>query len=195
MKSASTDYPILPLLKERWSPCAFDDRVVSKKDLCSLFEAARWAPSSYNEQPWSYIVATKEEPQEYHKILSCLVEENQAWAKTAPVLVLCVVHLKFVRNGEPNKEAAHDLGLSTENLIIEAMARNLFVHQMVGIYPDKARELYKVPMGFDILAAMAIGYCGDPENLSEGLKKRDLAPRKRKPLPEFVFSGTWKNPW
>ncbi|MCH9021144.1 MAG: nitroreductase family protein, partial [Planctomycetes bacterium] len=97
-KKASTDYPIHELLAERWSPYGFEDRSVDQADLRSLFEAARWAASSYNEQPWSFIVATRENPEEFARLLSCLVEANQGWAKAAPVLVLGVVSLKFSRN-------------------------------------------------------------------------------------------------
>src|SRR6185295_741324 len=144
-KQAIPDHPIQPVLGARWSPYAFDDRPVPDADLRSLFEAARWAPSSYNEQPWSYIVATKSEPEEYARLLSCLVEGNQAWAKAAPVLALGVVTLRFVRNDKPNRAAVHDLGLAAGNLCVEATARGLFVHQMIGIVPDRARELYAIP--------------------------------------------------
>ena len=108
-KKASTDYPINKLLAERWSPYGFEDRPVAPDDLRSLFEAARWAPSSYNEQPWSFFVATKDDPKEFERLLSCLVEANQAWAKAAPVLALGVVNLRFTRNNKENRAAVHDL--------------------------------------------------------------------------------------
>ena len=193
-KKASPDWPIHELLAERWSPYAFADRQVPKADLCSLFEAARWAPSSYNEQPWSYIVATKEHPQEFQKVLSCLVEGNQAWAKAAPVLALGVVNLKFSRTGKDNRAAAHDLGLAAGNLLVEATARGLHVHQMIGILPDKAREVFGIPAGWEAWTAIAIGYLGDPTSLPENLRQREGTPRQRKPLSQFVFSGQWANP-
>jgi len=116
-KRASTDYPIHTLLAERWSPYAFADRPVAEADLRSLFEAARWAPSSNNEQPWRYLVATREHPEEFLRLLSCLVDANQAWAKAAPVLALGVVSLKFARNARDNRAAVHDLGLAAGNLL------------------------------------------------------------------------------
>lgn len=193
-KKASMDYPIQELLAERWSPYAFDERSVAEADLRSLFEAARWAPSSYNEQPWRYIVATRDNPEQFQRALSCLVEGNQVWAKAAPVLALGVVSLRFARNAKDNRAAVHDLGLAAGNLLLEATARGLFVHQMIGILPDKAREIYGIPEGFEAWTAMAIGYRGDPTRLPDRLRERDLAARERKPLSEFVFGGKWGSP-
>jgi nitroreductase len=190
-KHAVPDHPIHELIARRWSPYAFAERPVSDEDLRSLFEAARWAASSYNEQPWSYIVATKANPAEHERLLSCLVEGNQAWAKAAPVLALGCTNLHFVRNGKPNAAAVHDLGLASATLTLEATARGLFVHQMIGILPDKARELYRVPEGVQPLTGLAIGYAADPAILAEVYRQRDLAPRQRKALAEFVFGGEW----
>jgi len=108
-----TDYPIQPALTDRWSPYGFEERPVAETDLCSLFEAARWAASSYNEQPWNYIVAAKENSNEFNQLLSCLVAANQAWSKAAPVLVLGVVSLRFAKNHKDNRAAVHDLGLAS----------------------------------------------------------------------------------
>ncbi len=191
IKLANADHPVHELVAKRWSPYAFSDRDVSERDLQSLFEAARWAASSYNEQPWSYLVATRAEPDEFERMLSCLVEGNQVWARRAPVLALGVATLKFRRNGKPNKAAVHDLGLAAGNLLLEATARDLVVHQMIGILPDRARELYAIPEDAEAVTGIAIGYVGDPEALPENLKGRDLATRERKPLREFVFSGSW----
>jgi nitroreductase len=193
-KKATTDHPIHQLLTQRWSPYGFDQRPVAEADLRSLFEAARWAPSSYNEQPWSFLVATRDDPQEFGRLLSCLVEANQAWAKAAPVLALGVVSLKFARNNEDNRAAVHDLGLAAGSLVVEATARGLFVHQMVGILPDKAREVFQIPEHSEAWTAMAIGYKADPSKLPEALKERDLGPRQRKPLNQFVFTGKWGQP-
>jgi nitroreductase len=190
-KRATTDHPVQELIASRWSPYAFADRPVSRDDLGALFEAARWAPSSYNEQPWSYLVATRDQPQEFERLLSCLVEGNQVWARFAPVLALGCTSLNFTRNGHPNAAAIHDLGLGSANLVLEATARGLAVHQMIGILPDRARELYQVPEGVQPLTGLAIGYAGDPSRLPEKLRDRDLAPRTRKPLAAFVFAGTW----
>jgi len=190
-KQAGTDHPIHELIASRWSPYGFSNRTVSKENLLSLFEAARWAPSSYNEQPWSYIVATKDEPEEYEKLLSCLVEGNQSWANAAPVLALGVVSLKFSRNNTPNAAAIHDLGLAAGNLLFEASARGLYVHQMIGILPEKAREIYEIPEGVEAKTGLAIGYAADPSTLSDPFKERDQTPRQRKPLQAFVFSSKW----
>ena len=194
IKKAVTDYPILPILAERWSPYGFEDRRVSETDLRSLFEAARWAASSYNEQPWAYLVATRENSAEFGRLLSCLVEANQAWAKEAPVLVLGIVSLRFARNNQDNRAAVHDLGLAAGNLLAEATTRGLSVHQMIGILPDKARELYQIPEHFEAWTALAIGYKADPSKLPDALRERDLAPRQRKPLNKFVFTGQWGHP-
>jgi nitroreductase len=164
---------------------------VSDDDLRSLFEAARWAPSSYNEQPWSYMVAKKEDLDEFGRLLSCLVEANQAWAKAASVLALGISRLNFERNNNPNRAAIHDLGLAAANLVLEATSRGLAVHQMIGILPDKVRELYSVPEGHEPMTALAIGYAGDPMDLPEELRPRDSARRPRKPLKEFIFGGKW----
>lgn len=194
IKTATTDYPIHELLAQRWSPYGFDDRPVAPADLRSLFEAARWAPSSYNEQPWSFVVAAKEDPEEFARLLSCLVEANQAWAKAAPVLALGVVSLKFSRNNKDNRAAVHDLGLAAGNLVLEATARGLSVHQMIGILPDQAREIYHIPDHCEAWTALAIGYPADPAKLPDALKERDQTPRQRKPLSQFVFSGKWGMP-
>ena len=194
IKKAQPDHPIHSFLAERWSPCAFDERPVDRRDLLALFEGARWAPSSYNEQPWHYIVATRENPQEFARLLSCLNEKNQLWAGTAPVLALGVTKLKLQTSDIPNRAALHDLGLATACLLVEATSRGLSVHQMIGILPDKARELFAIPPDYEVLTAIAIGYRGDPQKLPETLRKRDLTPRQRKPLNAFLFSGKWGNP-
>jgi nitroreductase len=193
-KKATTDHPIIRILAERWSPYGFTDRPVAEADLLSLFEAARWAASSYNEQPWNYLVATRENPREFARLLACLVEANQAWAETAPVLVLGVVSLRFAKNNQDNRAAVHDLGLAAGNLSAEATARGLSVHQMIGILPDKAREAYQIPEHYEAWTAMAIGYKADPATMPATLKERDLTPRQRKPLDEFVFTGLWGKP-
>ncbi len=193
-KNTPTDHPILKVLSDRWSPYVFDKRPVSESDLCSLFEAARWAASSYNEQPWSYIIATQDNAAEFARLVSCLVEPNQVWAKNAPVLALGVISKKFSRNGQENRVAAHDLGLASGNLLVEATNRGIYVHQMAGIIPEKAKELYKIPQDSEAWTGLAIGYHGDPAQFPEELKERDEAPRQRKHLSQFVFTGKWAAP-
>ncbi len=190
-KLAETQFPIHDLLRRRWSPRAFADRLVEPEKLRSILEAARWAASSFNEQPWGFIVATKQDEPEWSRLLSCLVEGNQVWAKQAPVLMVSVAKLTFGRNGESNRHAWHDVGLAVGNLVVQATSLGLSVHQMAGILPDKVRELYGIPHGFEPVAGLALGYVGDPDSLPEPLGQREQAKRMRKPLAEFIFSTRW----
>lgn len=188
-KPAETAHPIEELLRRRWSPRAFTERPVEPEKLLRMFEAARWSASCFNEQPWSFLVATRDDAAGFARLLSCLVEGNQAWAAHAPVLMVSVARLDFAQNDKPNRHAIHDVGLATAQMINQAMAMGLFVHPMAGFFPDKVRELYGVPEGYEPVAAIAAGYPGDPAVLSESLRQRELAPRVRKPLEEFVFRG------
>lgn len=190
-KPAKTNAPVHDLIRERWSPRAFEDRPVEPRKLISLFEAARWAASSYNAQPWYYIVATKDDPENYQKILDSFVEFNQGWAKNAPVLAISVAAHKFAHNGQPNRHAFHDVGQASASLAIEATSLGLAVHQMAGIDPEKARKNSEIPEGYEAVAGIAIGYPGDPASLPDQLRERELAPRGRKPLDSFVFTGAW----
>lgn len=190
-KVAATDHPILPALAHRYSAYAWEARDISPEDLNSIFEAGRWAPSSFNEQPWRYIVATRQEPAEFERLLSCLVESNQRWARAVPVLALGATRLTYTRNSKPNRVALHDLGLASAFLVVEAMSRGIYVHQMGGILPDRARELYGIPPEFEVITGLAMGYPLPPEQVPEEWKARDLAPRTRRPLSQTAFSGTW----
>jgi len=189
-KPASTEAPIHELIRERWSPRAFSDKSVPAEILRSLFEAARWAPSSNNEQPWAYLVATKEDAENFAKMLGVLVEFNADWAKHSPVLALSLAHLK-ARDGKPNRVALHDVGSASAQLTFEANSRGLFVHQMAGFHAEKARGAFGIPADWEPVASMAIGYPGNPDLLSQKLRERELAPRTRRPLKEFVMTGTW----
>ncbi len=193
-KNAETDPAIHPLLAQRWSPYAYSERAVTEEDLLAILEAARWAPSSYNEQPWRYILARRTDAEAFAKLLSCLVDGNQAWAEYVPVLMIGVAMLNFARNAKPNKAAHHDLGLAAGNICVEATARGLAVHQMIGIVPERVRELYQVPEHAEPLTAIAIGYLGEGENLPEALRERDRAARSRRPVPDFVFENSWEWP-
>jgi len=190
-KPAATDFPVHDLIRHRWSPRAFSDKPLEPVILASLFEAARWAPSSSNEQPWAYLVATKDNPEDFAKMVSVLVEFNADWAKNAPVLALAVSHLKFQSNGNPNRNAFYDTGAATILFSLEATARGLYVHQMAGFDPAKAKHVFEIPADWEPIAAFAIGYPGDPNALSQKLQDREVAPRTRKPLSEFVMSGRW----
>ncbi|MBV8887105.1 MAG: nitroreductase family protein [Chroococcidiopsidaceae cyanobacterium CP_BM_RX_35] len=190
-KAAQTQYPIHDLLRQRWSPLAFSDRMVESEKLHSVLEAASWAASSYNEQPWSYIVATKDNEAEFARLLGCLAEGNQEWARNAPILMLSVAKLNFEYNGVENRHAFHDVGAASTTLAIQAAALGLFIHQMAGFDVPKAKGIYSIPEDYEPVAAIALGYFGDPQTLSERLQQRENAPRTRKPLEEFVFSGSW----
>lgn len=190
-KPAVTDAPVHELIKNRWSPRAFSEQPVQPEVLRSLFEAARWAPSSNNEQPWAYLVATKDDAGNFAKMLGVLVEANVSWAKNAPVLALSVAHLKANRDGKPNRVALHDVGSATAQLTLEANTRGLLVHQMAGFDAEKARQTFAIPPDWEPVAAIAIGYAGNPESLPDKLRERELAPRTRKPTGEFVMTGSW----
>ena len=168
-KPAPVEFPVHDLIKNRWSPRAFGDKPVPKEVLQSLFEAARWAPSSNNEQPWAFIVATKDDQKNFEKSLGALVEFNAGWARKAPVLVIAVAELAFAKNNAPNRNAQYDVGAASLQLSIEATARGLFVHQMAGFDPETAKEAYNIPQGWEPIDAMAIGYPGDASNQSANL--------------------------
>lgn len=193
-KAAPTDYPINDLLRDRWSPRAFSDKPLPPEILRSLFEAARWAPSSSNEQPWAFLVATKDDPEAHARLSSVLVEANQFWAKHAPVLAVAVSQLEFARTGQPNRNAFYDTGAAVADLTVEATSRGLFVHQMAGFDPQKTIELYQIPKGWQPIAAFVIGYYGDAQSLPGNLRERELAARSRKPVGSFVMSGQWGQP-
>ncbi len=190
-KPAPTQHPIHDLLRQRWSPRAFSDKPVPADVLRSLFEAARWAPSSNNEQPWAFLVTTRDDQENHAKMLSTLVEFNQAWAKHAPVLAIAVSESAFAKTGKPNRNAFYDTGAAVAHLSVEATSRGLFVHQMAGFDPHKAIEVFEIPNGWEPIAAFVIGYPGDPESLPEPLGRRELAPRERKPLESLVMGGHW----
>lgn len=191
-KPADTQHPVHDLIRRRWSPRAFADRPVEPDKLRSVLEAARWAPSSFNEQPWSFIVATKDDREEYDRLLACLVEFNQGWARAAPVLFLSVAKLKFDKNQKDNRHAMHDVGLATGNLVLQATALGLFAHGMAGFNVEQARSAYSIPDSHAPMAAWALGYPADPESLEPEMRERELAPRSRHPLDRFIFRGSWK---
>ena len=190
-KPAPIDFPVHELIRERWSPRAFADKAVPQDVLRSIFEAARWAPSSSNEQPWAYIVGSKDDKISFDKILSVLVEFNAGWAKGAPVLAIAVAQLFFAKNKAANRNALYDTGAATALLSVEATARGLAVHQMAGFDHEKARQVLGIPEGWEAIAALAIGYPGDPSSLPQPLRDREMAPRTRKPIAEFVMAGHW----
>lgn len=190
---ATSQLPIHQLLAKGTSPQVFDSRPVPKEDLLALFEATRWSASAGNEQPWSYIVATRDEPEEFERMLSCVAEVNLPWASLAPVLLIGCVRLQLGHGGGPYPTAEHDLGLASANLVFEATARGLGVHQMTRIDRDRIRRLYGIPEDIGVVSALAIGYVP-----KESHAAADVWPpphRSRKPLKTFVFTGTWSQAW
>jgi nitroreductase len=192
-KTATTSYPIHDLLAERWSPRAFSDRPLEREKLGSLLEAARWAPSCFNEQPWTLLVATRDDRAGFNRLASCLMEAN-SWAKDAPVLILSVAKLTFERNGKPNRHAFHDVGLAMGNLTVQAQSVGLSVHQMAGFDAERAREVLRIPKGFDPVAMIVVGYRAEQDALPEALREREVASRDRKELDSIVFAAAWNEP-
>jgi len=190
-KPAATAHQIEDLLRRRWSPLAFADRAIEPWKLASLTEAARWAPSSFNEQPWAFVFCPREQQDAFERAAECLVDANARWATGAPLLGLSVAKLRFERNDKENRHALHDVGLAMGNMLVQATALGLAVHQMAGFDPDKARAAFAIPTGWEPVAMMALGYQGSIDDLPEDLQQRERSERTRKPLSEFVFTGQW----
>jgi nitroreductase len=180
------------LIRRRWSPRAYADKDVPAAELKRLFEAARWAASSSNEQPWRFLVGRRGD-QTYEKIFKALVEFNQGWAKSAPVLVLSVAKKTFTGKDQPNAYGLHDTGAATAHLALQATADGLHAHSMAGFDREQMRASFGIPSDYEIGSVTAIGYFGDPASLPERMQKTEVAPRQRKPLDEFVFSE-WEKP-
>lgn len=181
-----TDHPVLGAIKQRYSAYQFSDQPVEAEKLQALFEAARWAASSFNEQPWRFIVATKNDQAAYDKALGCLVEANQGWAQAAPVIVLTAVKQTFTYNDSPNRVAQHDLGQAAAHMALQAAELGLVIHQMAGIEQDKVVSTYGLPDGFTAETAIAIGYPAEGD-----LNDAESKARQRKPFDEFVFGDAW----
>jgi nitroreductase len=183
------------LLQRRYSPYAFSPRPVEPEKLRRLFEAARSAPSSYNEQPWRFVVATREDSEGFGRLLDTLVDQNRKWARHAAVLALSVAKVDFTHNGQPNRHALYDVGQASAYFTLQATDLGLYVHQMAGFDPVKARQLLNIPEGFEPAAMMAVGYPDDSGLLEDALRQRDSTRRPRKPLDTLLFEGTWAKPW
>lgn len=189
-KPAESRFELHPLIRDRWSPVCFSPKRIEPEILGSLFEAARWAPSSYNEQPWTFFVATQDQPAEFAALLGCLMDANQVWAQHAYALIITAAKLALDRNGRPNRHAFDDTGAATQNLILQAMSHGVFCHPMGGFDLERARATLSIPATHEPLTAIALGYAADDESISEsGLRQRDRAARSRKPISQFVFTG------
>ncbi len=193
-KLADTIPSVHELIRARWSPRAFANRDVSDQDLKTIFEAARWAASSYNEQPWRFLVGRKSDPAAFDKILNVLLPFNQAWAKNAPVLFLMTAKRTFSHNGSANLYGMHDAGQALAHVFLQATALGLHAHGMAGIDRDRARTELGIPDDYDIAAAVALGYLGSPDQLSDQQRQQELALRHRKPLKEIVFGARFGEP-
>ncbi|MBT9331562.1 nitroreductase family protein [Paracidobacterium acidisoli] len=187
LKHAPAIPGIPDLILRRWSPRAFSGRDISSEDLTKIFEAAHWAASSFNEQPWRFFVGRRNDPT-WKKIFDSLMEFNQSWTKSAPVLILSIAKKTFSHNGAPNAFALHDTGAATATLALAATALGFHTHSMAGYDQQKARGLFAIPSDYDMGAVTAAGYFGDPDQLPGQMKERELAPRERRPLSEFVFA-------
>ena len=192
-KPAETSQPLIDVIRDRWSPRAFTDRMVPKDVLASLFEAARWAASCNNSQPWRFIVATKENRAEYDRLLSCFNDRNQSWAITAPVIMITCAD-KNLPNGSPSNYGFYDTGAAMAQFTAQAMSHGVVVHQAQGILPDKVREEYAVPDDFEVCTGIAVGYQAEADVLPDDYAKREVLPRDRKPLDELVFAGKFGKP-
>lgn len=188
-KPAPSDYPIHELIQRRYSPRAFAPAEVSDADLASLIEAARWAPSCMNEQPWRFVVASRADPWAFSALLSCLDESNRRWADQAGALAFAIAKKTFTRNGKPNAYARYDTGQAVALLSVEATSRGLVVHQMAGFDASRATATLGLPADFEPVTAIALGPPGDPDQLPADLAERERAPRARKPQAELVFRG------
>jgi nitroreductase len=192
IKHAPEVHGVDDLIRRRWSPRTYADKDIPAAELKKLFEAARWAASSSNEQPWRFLVGRRGD-ETYQKIFNALVEFNQSWAKSAPVLVLSVAKMVFTNNGKPNAYGMHDTGAASATLALQATAIGLHTHSMAGFDREQLRASFAIPSDYEIGAVTAIGYFGDPARLPEHLQKMEVSPRQRKPLEELVFSA-WEKP-
>jgi nitroreductase len=191
-KVAAPEYPVINLIKKRWSPRAFSSIPIEHEKIMSLIEAARWAPSCFNEQPWTFILFKKNQDA-YKKIIDIISPKNQLWAKAAPLIILSVAKINFERNGKTNKHALYDVSAAVSNLTMQANSLGLYVHQMAGFNSEKAKELFNIPDGYEPVTAIAIGYLGSKDELPVEFIKSETAARNRKSLSEFTFESKWHN--
>jgi nitroreductase len=190
-KSSQVEFPVVELIEKRRSLRAYSSRMIEHEKIDALFEAARWAPSSVNEQPWVYMYATKDQGELWSTLLDTLVEGNRVWAQQAPLLVLSMVRKNFIRNERPNGSARYDLGAANAYLSLQATQLGLNVHQMGGFDKQQAIDSLRIPDTHEPVVILAIGYPGEPELLSENLKLRELAPRERYTQEFFVMNKSF----
>jgi nitroreductase len=185
---------VLDVIKNRWSPLSFSEKPVEEEKIRDMFEAASCSPSSMNEQPWIFIIASKNDRETFDDFASFLVDSNKAWAKDAWALIVTLARTKFAYKNRPNTYAFHDTGLAVSNMVTQAMSLDIYAHQMGGFLPDKIREYFSLPPGLEPVSVIAIGYLGDGRGLSDENKKRHNSRRNRKSLSEFTFRNRFGNP-
>ena len=183
------------LLAKRYSPRALSNETIDTEKIVDLLEAARWAPSSMNEQPWRFVIARKEDKSDFHKILGVLNETNILWAKNASLLILTIAKLETDLSKQINKYALYDLGNAVANLTFQATSMDLFVRQMGGFNADKAIEVFSIPYDYSPVSVLALGYKGNADNLPEFLNIRENSVRTRKNLDELAFTGKFGFPY
>ncbi|MDQ2769117.1 MAG: nitroreductase family protein [Bacteroidota bacterium] len=189
------EHPIMPVLTQRRSARGYTPQPVPAEVLNQVFAAASSSASCYGEQPWRFLVGTQTGSAEaYEKILGSFAEFNQAWAKKAPVLAVGIAKLNFSHDGNPNGWAKFDVGQATATLAIQAAELGLQVHQMAGFAPDKVRAAFSIPAEYEPVVVFTLGYPGDLDAMPDAAREREMAPRTRKPLAEFVFEGGWPTP-
>jgi len=192
LKHAKTEQPVHDLIQSRWSPRSFTDQTITDQDLKTLFTAASWAASSNNEQPWRFLVGRKGDGT-HKKIFDSLVEFNQMWAQSAPVLFASFAKKTFTRGGAPNGYGLHDTGAASATLALQATALGMHVHGMGGFDKDTLRAFFGVPSDFEVGAVWALGYLGSPEAAPEKYREGETTPRSRNPLESFLFTD-WDTP-
>jgi nitroreductase len=180
------DYDIDPIFLKRWSPRAFSPEPIDEETLMRVFECARWAASSFNEQPWRFLIARSEEDRQ--KFLSFLMPANQVWAKNAPVLVLVISKKTFSHNGSPNKVYMHDAGAAAAYMALGATMNGLIAHGMAGYDADQARATLGIPTDFDPVSVWALGKHGDKSTLPPEVAEREV-PSGRRPVAESIMEG------
>lgn len=195
-KPATTQAPIHDVIANRWSPRAYDaNKVVSQTQIISLLEAARWAPSCFGDEPWRFIVWDKnQDAAAWERAYDCIVPGNQTWAKDAPVFILICADSLFSHNQKPNRWSGYDTGAAAVSLCLQATSMGLATHQMGGFDCEKARAAFGIPEQVEMMSMLAVGYAADADTLSDELKERELAPRKRRPLAELFYEGVWNQP-
>ena len=188
MKRAETQFPVIDEISKRWSPRAFDtSKKLTRDDINTLLEAAKWAPSAMNEQPWRYIVALKEETEKFNAVAGCLVEGNLVWAKHASALLVSFAKLSYTATGKTNSAALHDTGMANQNMLLQSVSMDIYCHVMGGFDKEKTKVVFKTDADLQPVVIIALGFLGNPDDLPEALKVRELGARSRKSIEEIVL--------